>query len=131
HQCGARPTTDRLPHLFRATLRLGDMTQIETVAVATLNKYVSFSAGTRIASLNGGLANQVRGGLLGTTLNLSLVDYNALAGTNIGALAFLDALAAEVGLDVGSGTYGDLLGTTVTVGDILDAAIDVLNGETA
>src|SRR5690606_14515128 len=78
-----------------------------------------------------GIANQVLGGLLGTTLNLSLIDYNALADTNIGALTFLDALASEVGLDVGSDTYGDLLGTTVTAGDILDAAIDVLNGETA
>lgn len=125
-----RQLTDS-PTYFARLFGFGDMTQIETVAVATLNKYVSFSAGTRIASLNGGLANQVLGGLLGTTLNLSLVDYNALAGTNIGALAFLDALAAEVGLDVGSDTYGDLLGTTVTVGDILDAAIDVLNGETA
>lgn len=125
-----RQLTDS-PTYFARLFGFGDMTQIETVAVAALNKYVSFSAGTRIASLNEGIANQVLGGLLGTTLNLSLIDYNALADTNIGALTFLDALASEVGLDVGSDTYGDLLGTTVTAGDILDAAIDVLNGETA
>lgn len=125
-----RQLTDS-PTYFARLFGFGNMTQIETVAVAALNKYVSFSAGTRIASLNEGIANQVLGGLLGTTLNLSLIDYNALADTNIGALTFLDALASEVGLDVGSDTYGDLLGTTVTAGDILDAAIDVLNGETA
>lgn len=125
-----RQLTDS-PTYFARLFGFGDMTRIETVAIATLSKYVSFSAGTGIASLNGGLANQVLGGLLGTTLNLSLIDYNALADTNIGALAFLDALAAEAGLDVGSNTYGDLLRTTVTAGDILDAAIDALNGQSA
>lgn len=119
------------PTYFARLFGFGDMTRIETEAIAALSKQVSFSAGTRMASLNGGLANQVLGGLLGTTLNLSLIDYTALADTNIGALAFLDALAAEVGLDAGSNTYGDLLGTSVTAGNILDAAIDVLNGETA
>jgi uncharacterized membrane protein len=92
-----RQLTDS-PTYFARLFGFGDMTQIETVAVAALNKYVSFSAGTRIASLNEGIANQVLGGLLGTTLNLSLIDYNALADTNIGALTFLDALASEVGL---------------------------------
>ena len=104
-----RQLTDS-PTYFARLFGFGNMTDIETVAIATLSKHVSFSAGTRVASLDDGIANQVLGGLLGTTLNLSLIDYNALADTNIGALAFLDALAAEVGLDVGSDTYGDLLG---------------------
>jgi uncharacterized membrane protein len=125
-----RQLTDS-PTYFARLFGFGNMTDIETVAIATLSKHVSFSAGTRVASLNDGIANQVLGGLLGTTLNLSLIDYNALADTNIGALVFLDALAPKAGLEIGSDTYGDLLGTTVTAGDILDAAIDVLNGETA
>lgn len=125
HKTGESPT------YFAQIFGFGAATRIETVAVAALTKHVSFSAGTRLASLDAGLANQVLGGLLGTTLNLSLVDYNALAGTTIGALEFLDALAIRVGLDAGSNTYGDLLGTTVTAGNILAAAADVLNGETA
>lgn len=125
HKTGESPT------YFAQIFGFGATTRIETVAVAALTKHVSFSAGTRLASLDAGLANQVLGGLLGTTLNLSLVDYNALAGTTIGALEFLDALALRVGLDAGSNTYGDLLGTTVTAGNILAAAADVLNGETA
>jgi len=128
-----RQLTDS-PTYFARLFGFGDMTQIETVAVAALSKYVAVEIATRTASFDSqrsALTNQLLGGLLGSTLNLSLIDYNALADTNIGALAFLDALAPKAGLEVGSDTYGDLLGTTVKAGDILDAAIDVLNGETA
>lgn len=119
------------PTYFARLFGFDEMTRIETFAVAAFTKHVSFSAGTRLASLDAGIANQVLGGLLGTTLNLSLIDYNALADTTIDALSFLDALAIRAGLEAGSDTYGDLLGTTVTAGQLLDAAIEVLNGETA
>lgn len=122
--------TSQSPTYFARLFGFGDSTQIETEAVAAYTKYVSFSAGTRLASLNEGLANQVLGGLLGTTVNLSLVDYNSLASANIDALEFLDTLATEVGLDAGTDTYGDLLGATVTIGDILNAAVEVLTGDT-
>lgn len=119
------------PTYFARLFGFDEMTRIETFAVAAFTKHVSFSAGTRLASLEAGIANQILGGLLGTTLNLSLIDYNALADTTIDALSFLDALAIRAGLEAGSDTYGDLLGTTVTAGQLLDAAIEVLNGETA
>lgn len=117
------------PTYFARLFGFGNLTQIDTEAVAAYTKYVSFSAGTRVASLDAGLANQVLGGLLGTTINLSLIDYNALAEANIDALEFLDALATEVGLQAGSDTYGDLLEAGVTVGDILGAAVEVLTGD--
>ncbi|MEQ8268707.1 MAG: TadG family pilus assembly protein [Parvibaculum sp.] len=118
------------PTYFARLFGFGGATAIDATATAAYVKTVSFSAGTRLAELNEGLANQVLGGLLGTTLNLSLVDYNALADANINALSFLDALAAEVNLDAGSDTYGDLLETTVTLGDLAAAAVEVLNGDT-
>ncbi|GMV61787.1 MAG: hypothetical protein AMXMBFR74_09560 [Parvibaculum sp.] len=117
------------PTYFARLFGFGNLTQIDTEAVAAYTKYVSFSAGTRVASLDAGLANQILGGLLGTTINLSLIDYNALADANIDALEFLDALATEVGLQAGSDTYGDLLEAGVTVGDILSAAVEVLTGD--
>ncbi|MDZ4380985.1 MAG: TadG family pilus assembly protein [Parvibaculum sp.] len=117
------------PTYFARLFGFGNLTQIDTDAVAALTKYVSFSAGTRIASLDAGLANQILGGLLSTTVNLSLIDYNALADANIDALEFLDALATEAGLQAGSDTYGDLLEAGVTVGDILGAAVEVLTGD--
>ncbi|MEP0707775.1 MAG: TadG family pilus assembly protein [Parvibaculum sp.] len=117
------------PTYFARLFGFGSLTGIDAEATAAYVKTVSFSAGTRLAELNDGLANQILGGLLGTTLNLSLVDYNALAAANIDALEFLDALAVEVGLEAGSDTYGDLLDTEVAIGDIVAAAVDVLNGE--
>jgi len=117
------------PTYFARLFGFGNLTQIDTEAVAAYTKYVSFSAGTRVASLDAGLANQILGGLLGTTINLSLIDYNALADSNIDALEFLDALATEVGLQAGSDTYGDLLEAGVTVGDMLNAAVEVLTGD--
>lgn len=117
------------PTYFARLFGFGNLTQIDTEAVAAYTKYVSFSAGTRVASLDAGLANQILGGLLGTTINLSLIDYNALADANIDALEFLDALATEVGLQAGSDTYGDLLEAGVTVGDILGATVEVLTGD--
>lgn len=117
------------PTYFARLFGFGNLTAIDAEATAAYVKTVSFSAGTRLAELNEGLANQILGGLLGTTLNLSLVDYNALAAANIDALEFLDALAVEVGLEAGSDTYGDLLDTEVAIGDIVAAAVDVLNGE--
>jgi uncharacterized membrane protein len=117
------------PTYFARLFGFGNLTAIDAEATAAYVKTVSFSAGTRLAELNEGLANQILGGLLGTTLNLSLVDYNALAAANIDALEFLDALAVEVGMEAGSDTYGDLLDADIAIGDIVAAAIDVLNGE--
>lgn len=122
--------TAESPTYFARLFGFEGLTDIEAEATASYLKTVSFSAGTRLAELNEGLANQILGGLLGTTLNLSLVDYNALAAANIDALAFLDALAVEAGFDAGSDTYGDLLDANVAIGDIVSAAIDVLNSET-
>jgi len=117
------------PTYFARLFGFGNSMQVETQAVAAYTKYVSFSAGTRLASLDAGIANQVLGGLLGTTINLSLIDYNSLVDANIDALEFLDALATEVGLEAGTDTYGDLLEAGASVGDILNAAVDVLTGD--
>ncbi|WP_041535766.1 pilus assembly protein TadG-related protein [Parvibaculum lavamentivorans] len=118
------------PTYFASLFGFENLTRINAVSTAAYTKTVSFSAGTRVAELNSGLANQLLGGLLGTTLNLSLVDYNGLANANIDALMFLDALATQVGLEAGSDTYGDLLSGNATVADLVRAAVDVLNSET-
>lgn len=117
------------PTYFARLFGFGNLTEISTTATAAYLRTVSFSAGTRIAEVNGGLANQILGGLLGTNLNLSLIDYNALASANINALSFMDALAGEIGLEAGSDTYGDLLQANVTIGDLVDAAVEVLTSD--
>ena len=87
---------------------------------------VSFSVGSRLASLNGGIANALLGTLLGTNLSLSVMDYNALAAARVDALAFLDALAQEIELDAGS--YDELLDARASAGDIAAALANLTGG---
>src|SRR5690606_27233594 len=84
--------------------------------MAATKAEAAFSIGSRLLSLNTdqSVLNGLLGGLLGTTLNLKLVDYNALAATDINLLGFLDKLAPKVGLT--AGTYDQLLNTDVSVG---------------
>jgi len=98
---------------------------ISASATAAQIPVVSFSAGTGLAGLSGGAINTVLGGLLGTSLNLSLANYQALANVNVDALTFLDQLAAQAG--VSAGTYGDLANTNVTMSQLATAITAALN----
>jgi len=94
---------------------------IKTTATATTTAIASFSIGSRLLSLNGGLLNNVLGAMLGTTLSLSVMDYTALLSARIDAFAFLSALATRVNLT--GVTYETLLQSNIKVGDILAAAL--------
>ena len=94
---------------------------IKTQAIAASTQIGSFAIGSRLASLNGGLLNSVLGSLLGTTLSLSVMDYQALLNARIDAFDFLSALATRVGIT--AGTYDTVLNANAKVGDILAAAL--------
>jgi uncharacterized membrane protein len=94
---------------------------IKTTATAATTAIGSFSIGSRLAALDAGLLNNVLGAMLGTTLSLSVMDYNALLNARIDALDFLSALATRVNLT--GATYDTLLKTNIKVGDILAAAL--------
>jgi uncharacterized membrane protein len=95
--------------------------QIKTEAIARTSSMASFAIGSRLASVNNGLLNSLLGGMLGTTLSLSVMDYNALLSAKIDALTFLNALATRVNLTGVS--YDTLLKTNIKVSDILAAAL--------
>lgn len=99
--------------------------KINATATATTTAMASFSIGSRLASLNGGLLNNVLGAMLGTTLSLSVMDYTALLSAKIDAFGFLNELASRVGLS--TGTYDALLSSNIKVSDILAAALNVQN----
>ncbi|MEL4071438.1 pilus assembly protein TadG-related protein [Ochrobactrum sp. GPK 3] len=111
---------------------LMDRPAVSASGMAASHAEAAFSIGSRLASLNTdqSVLNGLLGGLLGTTLNLSLVDYNALAATDINLLGFLDKLAPQVGLT--AGTYDQLLNTDVSVGVLAKVMADVVtNNATA
>ncbi|AKH69582.1 Putative Flp pilus-assembly TadE/G [Spongiibacter sp. IMCC21906] len=83
-----------------------------------------------IDSTQSELLNAILGGLLGTTLNLNVADWQSLVDTDINLLNYMDALASELTLDAGS--YDSVLSSEVSVSDLLNVAADVLpTGNTA
>lgn len=92
---------------------------LQAVGTASTEKIAAFSIGSGLASVNNGLLNAILGGLLGTTLSLSAVDYNALLSTNVNALSVVDSLATNLNLTAGS--YSDTLAANVKFGDLLNA----------
>lgn len=99
-----------------------------TTAVAAAHAEAAFSVGSRIASLNEGILNDLLTKLIGTNVSLSLMDYNALLNANANVLSFLDALATD--LSIPAGTYNDVLASDVTIGQIA-TALAAVNHENA
>ncbi len=92
---------------------------IGTQSIAVNAVGASFTIGTQLANLNGGLINSVLGGLLGSNISLSVMDYNALLTTQIDLFQFSQALAAE--LQVTGLTYQQLFSSHVTLGQVVQA----------
>jgi uncharacterized membrane protein len=104
--------------------------QISVSAIGTADAQAVFSIGSRLASIQGGLANALLGGLLGGSVSLSAMDYNALLDANVSLADFLSELATEVGVTAGS--FSDVLDSTASVGNVLRAAAQaaMASGET-
>lgn len=97
--------------------------KMRATATARSSAQAAFSVGSRLASLNGGIINAVLGGLTGTTLSLDVMDYRALVDAQVNVLGVLDALATELNLT--AGTYQQVLDSSVTVGQLADALVEV------
>lgn len=95
---------------------------ISTTAVGASNVEAAFSAGSKLASLQGGIANRLLGAMLGTNVNLSVMDYEALASANVKLLPFFDALAARASLK--AVTYDSLLEQEFTLPAVFGAMGD-------
>ena len=59
-----------------------------TAAIPGAEPQAMFSIGSRLASLDGGLANALLSGLLGSNVSLTVMDYRALAGAKVNLLQF-------------------------------------------
>ncbi|MEO3998497.1 pilus assembly protein TadG-related protein [Mesorhizobium sp. CAU 1732] len=90
--------------------------KVTTTAIASASTQAAFSIGSRLAALNGGIVNGLLSGLTGSTISLSVMDYNALLSADVSLLTFLRALAID--LELTAATYEDVLDTEVTIGQI-------------
>lgn len=89
------------------------------VAVLTIRSTLLTVDSTKSAALNA-----LIGGLLGGKLQINAVGWEGLINTDISLLSYLEALAIQ--LKVSAGNYDELLKTNASVGDLIQAAIDVL-----
>ncbi|ESZ29736.1 TadG family pilus assembly protein [Mesorhizobium sp. L2C084A000] len=96
---------------------------IGTQAIASMTPQATFSVGSRLASLDGGILNALLGGLLGSNISLSVMDYNALLSADVSVLSFVDGLATQLNLTGVS--YTDVLASKATVGQIATAMANV------
>lgn len=77
-----------------------------------------------ISSNQAGLLNSLFSGLLGGAVNVSVLGYQGLVGTQINLFDFLGALKTSLGITAGG--YDQVLAANVTAGQILNAATTVL-----
>jgi uncharacterized membrane protein len=111
------------PLYFGRVLAGVDHFTIRTSATASTTELATFAIGSRLLRLDGGLINQLLGGLLGTRLTLSAMDYQALLDARIDLFDFLSALATKV--DLTGVSYDRLLASNVKMVDALDAMVTV------
>ncbi|SFK21823.1 pilus assembly protein TadG-related protein [Caulobacter sp. UNC279MFTsu5.1] len=109
---------------FGAALLGRPSVPIRREATAARADLASFSIGSRLASLKGGLANALLGDLTGSQVNLSVMDYDALADADVSLFGYLDAVSTRLHLT--GPTYDQVLQADLTTGQALQALADVL-----
>lgn len=116
--------TTRAPLYFgRLFVPDGRMT-IRREATAAETQLASFQIGTRLLSLQGGVANQVLSGLTGSSVNLSVMDYNSLLRANVNVLDYVEALRTR--LDLEAASYDETLDANASAPVALEALADVV-----
>ncbi|WP_426236143.1 pilus assembly protein TadG-related protein [Pararhizobium sp. DWP1-1-3] len=101
---------------------------MSAVGTAASTKLASFSVGSRLASLNGGILNQLLGQMLGTTISLKVMDYQALVDADINVQPFLKSVSTRLNLTAAS--YEDVLKANLTMPQLL-ASMQAVQGISA
>lgn len=99
---------------------------IGTNAIASTTPQATFSIGSRLAAVDTSsspLLNTILGDLLGTSISLNAMDYNALIGADINVLTFLDQLAIKLNLTGVS--YSEVLASKATLTQIISAMANI------
>ncbi len=97
-----------------------------TIVPATTEAAVS--AGTRLASVDstqGALLNAVLGSLTGSTLNLTALDYNGLANSQVNGGDLVNSLQMQLGL----ATPSQALATNITLAQLFAASANAAQAE--
>lgn len=93
-------------------------------ATAAQTQLASFQIGSRLLAVRGGVANALLSELTGSSVSLSVMDYNSLLNTDVDLLSYVNALRTR--LDMEAASYDQTLATRVDAPDALQALADVL-----
>jgi uncharacterized membrane protein len=102
---------------------------ILTRATAAQDAQAAFAIGSRLARVEGGALNGLLGGLLGTSLSLSVMDYDGLARARIDLFGFARRLAARAAIS--ALTFDEVIRAQVRIGDVILAAQDAARDQGA
>ena len=119
--------TMRAPLYFGAWIMGRDAVDIRRTATAAAEPMASYSIGSRLAALDGGMANRLLSALTGSEVRLRAMDYRSLAAADVSLLSYLDALATE--LDIEAGQYDRILDEEISAPLALTAIARVLEGD--
>jgi len=109
--------------LYFARLFMDEDVTIAASAIGAMDALATFSIGSRLLRLDGGIINALLSQMLGTSVSLTVLDYRAMADAHVDMLSTMDELAGE--LDLTAGTYDELLQSEATVGDLARAMANV------
>lgn len=107
----------------------GDEVSIVTRATAAQDMQAAFAIGSRLARVEGGALNGLLGGLLGTSLSLSVMDYEGLARARIDLFGFARQLATRA--SISALTFDEVVRANIRIGDIILAAQDAARSQGA
>ena len=130
---GTDPDAVRVTLLADANLFFGQAllgkatTQIGRSPVGPKPDLGAFSIGTKLAGLDGGLANALLTSLTGSSVSLSVMDYNALATADVDLLSYSKALQTDLNLQTAS--FDHVLEGSVTTGKALTVLADLLQAK--
>ncbi|RMR29435.1 putative trans membrane protein [Pseudomonas syringae pv. coriandricola] len=83
------------------------------------------SATMTVDSTRAAILNPVIGSLLGGSLNLSVANWQGLASTDLSLLSYMNRLKTDLNLTAVG--YSDVLNTSVSVSQLIQSAINVLD----
>ncbi|MER7585868.1 MULTISPECIES: TadG family pilus assembly protein [Bacteria] len=109
----------RTPTFFAPAIGFKRDVQIDVRGTAASARFASFSIGSGLLRLDAGVINGLFTALLGKPVNLSAMDYEALAAAQVDGFRVLDAL--QPALDLKVDNYNDVVTANATVGQILSA----------
>jgi len=102
---------------------------ILTQAIAAQDMQAAFAVGSRLVRIEGGALNGLLGGLLGTSVSLTVMDYDGLARARIDLFGFAKRLATRA--SISALTFDEVVRANVRIGDVILAAQDAARDQGA